>query len=200
MHDGAENGYLDEEKDSPSDPEDNLPLAQTIPSTTTPEGHKQSRGSTTKKKLVAGGKLYRSATNKKNGEPYFNLVKKDIIDSSDQTITLENGHILRKSDLAIKRKLLPGLKNRGEPTIHRAQVTPPLEFSRKEKAFSPKKISVTFSPQPRQGTSGAGGSTQMSDSTTDVETTQDLIQISSSSSSSLNLSSWDGIIDDYFDD
>ena len=36
LHDGAEDGYLDEDKDSPSDPEDNLPLAQTIPSTLTP--------------------------------------------------------------------------------------------------------------------------------------------------------------------
>ena len=57
LHDGAEDGYLDEEKDNPSDPEDNVPLAQTIRSPTTPESHKQSRGSDTRKKLVAGGKL-----------------------------------------------------------------------------------------------------------------------------------------------
>ena len=31
LHDGAEDGYLDENKDSPSDPEESLPLAQTIP-------------------------------------------------------------------------------------------------------------------------------------------------------------------------
>ena len=41
LHDGAEDSYLNEDKDSPSDPEDNLPLAQTIPSTLTPEGHNQ---------------------------------------------------------------------------------------------------------------------------------------------------------------
>ena len=115
LHDGAEDGYLDKEKDSPSDPEDNWPLA--IPNTNTPEGHNQNRGPRASKKLVAGGKLYRRATNRKNGKPYFNLVKKDIIDSSDHTITLDNGHIWQKSDLAIKRKLLPGpKKNCGEPT------------------------------------------------------------------------------------
>ena len=75
-HDGAEDGYLDEDKDSPSDPYDNLPLAQTIPSKYTPEAHNQSKGPNTSKKLVAGGKLYRRASNRKTGEPYFNLVMK----------------------------------------------------------------------------------------------------------------------------
>ena len=145
--DGPATGNLVEEINSPSDPEDNLPLAQKNPSATTPEGHKQCRGSDTKKKLVAGGNLYRRATNRKNGEPYFNLVKKDISDSSDHTITLDNGEILRNSDLAIEGKLLPGPKNCGEPTIHRAQVTLPFRFSRKEEAISPKKTS----PQRKQG-------------------------------------------------
>ena len=39
LHDVAEDGYLEEEKDSPSDPEDNLPLAQAIPRTITPMCH-----------------------------------------------------------------------------------------------------------------------------------------------------------------
>ena len=108
LHDRAEYGYLDEDKNSPSDPEDSLPLAQRFPSTHTTEGRKQSRSLNTSKNVDAGGKWYRRATNRKNGEPYFNLVKKDIIDSSDHTITLDNGHILRKSDLAFKGKLLPG--------------------------------------------------------------------------------------------
>ena len=58
---------------------------------------------------------------------------------------------------------------------------------------------MTTTPQPRQGTSGAGGLTQSLDTPTGAETTQILIQISSGSSSSLNLNSWDGIIDNYFD-
>ena len=174
-----------------------MPLAQTITSATIPEGHKQSRGSATKKKLVAGGKLYRRATNRKNEEPYFNLVKKDIIDSSDHTIPLDNDHNLRKSDLAIKGKLLPGPNKIvvNQPSIgHKSNFHSSL--AGKRKLSPPKKTS----PQPRQGTSGAGGSTQRSDSQTDVEATKDLIQISSGSSSSLKLNSWDGIIDDYFDD
>ena len=108
LHDEAEDGFLDEEKDSPSDPEDNLPLARTITSNLIPEGHRQAPGSPSKRKSVMGGNLYRRATNRKNRDPYFNLVKMDIIDSSEHTITLDSGHILRKSDLAIKGKILPG--------------------------------------------------------------------------------------------
>ena len=37
LHDGAEDGYLDEEKDSTSDPEDNLPLSRTVTLNTTPD-------------------------------------------------------------------------------------------------------------------------------------------------------------------
>ena len=55
------------------------------------------KGSRSIKKLVFGGKYYRGAANIKNGEPYFILVKQDVIDSSEHTITLDNGHILRKS-------------------------------------------------------------------------------------------------------
>ena len=201
LHDGAEDWYLDEEKDNPSDPEDNIILAQTIPSPTTAVSHKQPRGSETRKKLVAGGKLYRRAINRKNGEPYFNLVKKDIIDFSYHTMTLNNGHILRKSDLAIKGKLLSGPKNimvNQPPIRHKSHSHSSLAGKRK---LSPsKKTLVTATPQPRQGISGAGGLTQSSDTPTGAETTQDLIQISSGSSSSLNLNPWYGIIYKYFDD
>ena len=108
LYDKAEDGFLDEEKDSPSDPEDNLPLARTITNNLIPEGHRQPPGSPSNRKSVMGGNLYRRATNRKNRDPYFNLVKMDIIDSSEHTITLDSGHILRKSDLAIKGKILPG--------------------------------------------------------------------------------------------
>ena len=54
-----------------------------------------------------GGNLYRKVSNRKNRDPYFNLVKKVIIDSSEHTVTLDNGHVSRKSDLAIKGKNTP---------------------------------------------------------------------------------------------
>ena len=53
--------------------------------------------------------------------------------------------------------------------------------------------------QSGQGTPGAGETKPLSDSPTDAETSQDPIRISSGSTSSSNLNSWDGIIDDYFD-
>ena len=37
LHDGTEDGYLDEEKDNTSDPEDNLPLSRTVTLNTTPD-------------------------------------------------------------------------------------------------------------------------------------------------------------------
>ena len=70
----------------------------------------------------------------------------------------------------------------------------------KRKLSPPKKTLATGTPQQKQGTSGAGRPSQTSDSPTEAETTQDHFHISSGSSSSLNFNSWDGIIDDYFDD
>ena len=163
LHDRAEDGYLDEDKDSPSDPEDSLPLAQRFPSAHSTEGRKQSRSLNTTKKVVAGGKLYRRATNRKKWEPYFNLVKKDIIDSSDYTITLDNGHTLRNSDLAIKGKLLPGHTKIvvNQPSIvHKLHVHSSLAGKRK---LSPPKMTLsTGTPQLRQGTSGVDRPTQTS--------------------------------------
>ena len=122
LHDGAEDGYLDEEKDSTSDPEDNLPLSRTFTLNTNPDNNKQASEPLAKRKAVMGGNLYRKVPNRKNRDPYFILVKKDIIDSSEHTITLDNGQVLRKSDLAIKGKKLPGAKkkNNSESDTHRA--------------------------------------------------------------------------------
>ena len=41
LHDGAEDGYLDKEKDSTSDPEDNVPLSRTVTLNTNPDDIKQ---------------------------------------------------------------------------------------------------------------------------------------------------------------
>ena len=109
-HDGAEDGYLDEEKDSTSDPEENMPFARTFSLHTTPDVTIRTADPLAKRKAVMGGDLYRKVTNRKNRDPYFNLVKKDIIDSSEHTVTFDNGHVLRKSDLAIKGKILQGPK------------------------------------------------------------------------------------------
>ena len=55
LHDGAEDGYLDEEKVSPSDPEDNLPLARTVTTNTNQEDNRQALVSLSKRKAVMGG-------------------------------------------------------------------------------------------------------------------------------------------------
>ena len=110
LHDGAEDSYLDKEKDSTSDPEKNMPLARTFSLNTTPDVTIRTSEPLAKRKAVMGGNLYRKVSNRKNRDPYFNLVKKDIIDSSEHTVTLDHGHVLRKSDLAIKGKYSQGPK------------------------------------------------------------------------------------------
>ena len=45
-------------------------------------------------KMAAEGNLFSKNTNLKNGELFFNPFKEAILDSSDHTVTLENGHIL----------------------------------------------------------------------------------------------------------
>ena len=97
LHDGAEDGYLDEEKDSMSDPEGNLPLARTVTTNTNPDDNKQASEPPAKRKAVMGGNLYTKVSNRKNKDPYFNLVKKDFIDSSKHTITLDNSSHQKKN-------------------------------------------------------------------------------------------------------
>ena len=153
-YDGAEDGYLDEEKDSTSDPEDNLPLSRTVTLNTNPDDINQTSEPLAKRKAVMESNLYRKVSSRKNRDPYFNLVKKDIIDSSEHTITLDNGHILRKSDLAIKGKILPGPKKiivHQTPTGHKLHTHSSL--AGKRKLSPPKKAVSTSSGHSGQGTS-----------------------------------------------
>ena len=147
------------------------------------------------------GNLYRKVSNRKNRDPYFNLVKKDIIDSSEHTITLDNGHVLRKSDLAIKRKILPGPKKiivNQTPTGHKLHTHSSL--AGKMKLSPPKKAVPKPAGHSVQGTSRTSNTRAGTGAPMVSAATQDASRISSGSSSSLNLDSWDGIIDDYFDD
>ena len=153
LHDGAEDGYLDEEKDSTSDPEENLPLARTFSLLTIPDDTTRTSDPLGKRKAVTGGNLYRKVSNRKNRDPYFNLVKNDIIDSSEHTVTLDNGHVLRKSDLAIKGKILPGPKKiivNQTPTGRNTHIHSSL--AGKRKLSPPKKAGSTTAGHSRQGT------------------------------------------------
>ena len=70
----------------------------------------------------------------------------------------------------------------------------------KRKLLPPKKAVSTPSGHSGQGTSGAITNRAWTGAPTASVATQDSSRTSSGSSSSLNLNSWDGIIDDYFDD
>ena len=201
LHDGAEDGYLDEEKDSTSDPEENMPLSRTFNLHTTPDVTIRSSEPLAKRKAVMGGNLYNKVSNRKNRDPYFNLVKNDIIDSSEHTVTLDNGHVLRKSDLAIKGKILPGPKKiivNQTPIGHNLHTDSSL--AGKRKLSPPKKAVSTPAGHSGQGTSRTANTRVGTSAPTVSTATQDSPRFSSGSSSSLNLDSWDGIIEDYFDD
>ena len=70
----------------------------------------------------------------------------------------------------------------------------------KRKLSPPKKAVLTPSGHSGQGTSRAFNTRAGTSAPTVSVATQDSSRISSGSSSSLTLDSWDGVIDDYFDD
>ena len=48
--------------------------------------------------------VYRKVQERSKSEPFYRELKDEIVRESDHTITLKNGKVLRKSDLAIKRQ------------------------------------------------------------------------------------------------
>ena len=48
--------------------------------------------------------VYRKIQDRRKNEPYYRVLKDEIVKESDHTVTLKNGKIIRKSDLAIKRQ------------------------------------------------------------------------------------------------
>ena len=84
------------------------------------------------------------------------------------------------------------------PTGHKLYTHSSL--AEKRKLSPPKKAVSTPSGHSEKGTSRAFNTRAGTSAPTVSVATQDSSRISSGSSSSLNLDSWDGIIDDYFDD
>ena len=70
-----------------TDSEDNMPLALTQPRTPMTETHNLGKVSRPIENLASGDEFYRRAANRKNGKPYFNLVKDNVINSSDYNLT-----------------------------------------------------------------------------------------------------------------
>ena len=77
---------------------------------------------------------------------------------------------------------------------------PHSKLAGRRKLTLPKKAVIAPSGQSGQGTSGANRNISLTGAPTVIEATQDSSRNSSGSSSSLNLNSWDGIIDYYLDD
>ena len=50
---------------------------------------------------------YRKVQDRSKSEPFYRELKEEIVRESDHTVTLKNGKLKRKSDLAIKRQLAP---------------------------------------------------------------------------------------------
>ena len=50
-----------------------------------------------------GGNWFRKTVNRREGEPYFKPLGGKPLSDTTHTVTLDNGHVLRKSDLAFKK-------------------------------------------------------------------------------------------------
>ena len=48
--------------------------------------------------------IYRKVQDRSKSEPFYRVLKDEIVRESDHTVTLKNGKVIRKSDLAIKRQ------------------------------------------------------------------------------------------------
>ena len=51
--------------------------------------------------------IYRKVQDRLKSEPFYNELRKEIVSESDHTLTLRNGKLIRKSDLAIKKQPFP---------------------------------------------------------------------------------------------
>ena len=61
--------------------------------------------------------IYRKVQDRTKSEPFYRVLKYEIVRESDHTVTLKNGKIIRKSDLAMKRQLTqkkPSPRNRDQ--------------------------------------------------------------------------------------
>ena len=107
---------------------------------------------------------------------------------------------MRKSDLAYRVKLLPGPE---KIVLKRTPIgqnsTQPSSLAGKRKLSPPKKTFERDHTQLKQGTVKTATTAGPHQATTEVVVIQESPQ-NTSGSSSLSINSWDGIIEDYFDD
>ena len=50
-----------------------------------------------------GGNWFRRTVNRREGEPYFKHLGGKLLSDTKHTVTLDNGHVIRKSELAFKK-------------------------------------------------------------------------------------------------
>ena len=201
LTDDAKDGYLNADIKMQTFSEGNLPLALTHSRTHVTETLNPGKGSRPKIKLASGGKYYRRPADRKNREPCSNLMKDDIIDSFDHPITLDNGHIQRKLDLTFQGKLLPGpnkIVMNHTPFGHKLTLSSSLAGI--GKLSPPKKIIGRDQTHLRQGSTRVDTHSRTPGLQTGTTAAYNFLRNTSSSSSSLNLNSWDGLIDEYFED
>ena len=110
-NDDTEDGYLDEtrpdNKGYESDPTEN-----STPVTT--------RAPLSNHLFAQGGNWYRKTVKSKEGQPYFRPLNGKKITDIDHTVTLDNGHALRNSDLTfrIKSPIAPNIFKKDEYLVN----------------------------------------------------------------------------------
>ena len=140
-----------------------------------------------------GGKWFRKAVNRREGEPYFKPLGGKSLSDTKHTVTLDNGHVIRKSDLAF---------NKTQPSVPSKFLAVPnplinnLDLAGKRKRNSPSKrpdsnaggLSSRYIP-----TGGKAAKRRR----TNTPNTKGSKSTFNKLDSSLELDLWDKVIDDY---
>ena len=142
-----------------------------------------------------GGNWFRRTANRREGEPYFKPLGGKPLSDTKHTVTLDNGHVIRKSDLAF---------NKIQPTAPRTFSAIPNslinnnDLTGKRKRNSPSKRPDSNVGGPSTSYTSTGGKTNKRRRTNTPSTKGSKFAFNSLDSS-LELDLWDKVIDDYLD-
>ena len=140
-----------------------------------------------------GGNWFRRTVNRREGEPYFKLLGGKPLSDTKHTVTLDNGHVIRKSDLAFNKIQLSA------PTTFSAIPNSLInnnDLAGKRKRNSPSKRPDSSVGGSLKSYTPTGGKTNKR-RRTNTPSTKDSKFAFNSLDSLLELDLWDKVIDDY---
>ena len=140
-----------------------------------------------------GGNWFRRTVNRREGEPYFKPLGAKPLSDTKHTVTLDNGNVIRKSDLAFN-KIQPA-----DPRTFSARpnsLINNIDLAGKRKRNSPSKRRDSKVGGPSTSYTPTGGNTNKRRRTNTTSTKGSKFDFNSLDSS-FELDLWDKVIDDY---